>query len=76
MTAHPDSTFSRREWLGATACGALVLRSPGPARAQEKPPVPPLAPLNRFPRMVQEWYVERVRAAEKLGLDEIGRAHV
>lgn len=26
----------------------------------------PLAPLNRFPRMVQEYFVERVRQAEQL----------
>lgn len=32
--------------------------------AQEKA----LEPLNRFPRMVQEYFVEQVRAAEQLGL--------
>ena len=29
---------------------------------------PALAPLNRFPRMVQEYFVERARAAEKVGI--------
>jgi dienelactone hydrolase len=35
--------------------------------AQSKKAAPALSPLNRFPRMVQEWYVERVRAAESIG---------
>ena len=30
---------------------------------------PTLAPLNRFSRMMQEFYVEQVRAAERLGLE-------
>jgi dienelactone hydrolase len=38
--------------------------------AQEAKPedAGPLTPLNRFPRMVQEFFVERVRAAEQAGL--------
>lgn len=41
-----------------TAFSALVARG---AEAQE------LAPLNRFPRMVQEYFVQRVRRSEQLG---------
>ncbi len=36
--------------------------SMSPLRAQEQPP-----PLNRFPRMMQEWLVDQVRAAEARG---------
>ena len=58
--------LSRRQWLLASAAAPLALTSR--SVAQPKQPVA-LAPLNRFPRMVQEWYVEQVRAAEKVGLD-------
>lgn len=34
----------------------------------QETPATTLAPLNRFPRMVQEFFVEQVRAAEQLGL--------
>jgi len=40
----------------------------GSAAAEEQKPAAPLAPLNRFPRMVQEYFVERVRTAEQAGL--------
>ena len=50
-------------WLGA-GCGCLAAESLAWA-APSKPEPPPLAPLNRFPRMVQEYYVARVRAAEQ-----------
>ena len=46
----------------------MGVSSPGVLTAQEKVPTP-FTPLNRFPRMVQEYYVEQVRAAEKIGLD-------
>jgi dienelactone hydrolase len=57
---HP--TLSRRGFCAA----ALAPLVPARARAQDKQPAP-LAPLNRFPRTVHDWYVERVRAAERLG---------
>jgi dienelactone hydrolase len=53
-------TLSRRELFAvasALACGSRL-------SAAEPPP---LAPLNRFPRMVQEWFVTQVRAAERAG---------
>ena len=63
-------SLSRRQWFQVAGASALSLAPPLPrVLADEKPPAPPLAPLNRFPRTVQEFYVERVRAAEKIGAD-------
>lgn len=62
--------LSRRQWLAATAASPLVGHFPARALAEQQRPVAPgLAPLNRFPRMVQEFYVEQVRAADKKGAD-------
>ena len=56
-------TPSRRHLLAAPlALGFDGLR----ALAQDKQPAA-LAPLNRFPRSVQDWNVEQVRAAERTG---------
>jgi dienelactone hydrolase len=38
------------------------------ALCAEKADTPRFAPLNRFPRMVQEYFVERVRAIEQTGI--------
>lgn len=63
-------SLSRRQWFQVAGASALSLAPPLPrVLADEKPPAPPLAPLNRFPRTVQEFYVERVRAAEKIAAD-------
>jgi len=57
--------ISRRQWLQTAGASAISLGLPLPqVFAQEKSA---LAPLNRFPRAVQEWYVAQVRAAEKRG---------
>jgi cephalosporin-C deacetylase-like acetyl esterase len=64
MLTHP--TLSRRQWLAAAGLSPLALNLPLPAFAQQKQPAA-LSPLNRFPRMVQEWYVGQVRAAENRG---------
>jgi cephalosporin-C deacetylase-like acetyl esterase len=57
-------TPSRRHVLAAPlALGLDSIR----ALAQEKQPAAALAPLNRFPRSVQDWYVEQARAAERAG---------
>lgn len=37
------------------------------AAAADAPGKPALAPLNRFPRMVQEWFVTQLRAIESAG---------
>jgi len=64
---HHDSLLTRRQLfcVGAASLAATALPHP-PVIAQQKTGTP-LAPLNRFPRMVQEWYVEQVRAAERAG---------
>ena len=60
---------SRRDWfrqLGlATAGAALGGTLPLPAAQAAAAEV--IAPLNRFPRMVQEYFVARVREVEALG---------
>ncbi|MCE9563919.1 MAG: prolyl oligopeptidase family serine peptidase [Planctomycetes bacterium] len=63
-------SLSRRQWLLAAGVSPFALDLSGHALGQEKRPAPAaLTPLNRFPRMVQEFYVEQIRAAEKIGLD-------
>ncbi len=63
--------FSRRELLRSTALGACGLAlgeswlAPALQAATKAKAAPrPLEPLNRFPRMVQEYFVERLREAE------------
>ena len=61
-------TLSRRQCLqvlGLNAASLACFESTSTAFAAN-PPTP--APLNRFPRMVQEYFVERARAAEKVGI--------
>jgi dienelactone hydrolase len=62
-----NSPLSRRQWFQATGLASLSMGTMAfpnyRAFAQEKPF--PLAQLNRFPRMVHEFYVEQVRAAER-----------
>ncbi len=67
-----SSRLSRRSLLKRSGIGALGLSLPGvPAMAgsqeAEAQPAPPIAALNRFPRMVQEYFVKRVRDAEREG---------
>ncbi len=62
--------LSRRQWLVSAGAFPVAFPFSPQATGQQKPPTPPaLSPLNRFPRAVQEWYVERVRTAEKLGTE-------
>src|SRR6186713_1180209 len=72
------STFSssdRRSFLqGASSTllawplSQIVLPSVGSAAEVVKPAATTaLEPLNRFPRMMQEWLVEQVRASERRG---------
>lgn len=69
--SRPSWTLSRRQLLQAAVVQAvslpvlpcLVTRQ----LAAGEPPAP-LTPLNRFPRMVQEYFVDQVRAAEAKSL--------
>lgn len=56
--------ISRREWLGLAGAGGAGLLINGQARGESAE----LRPLNRFPRMLQEYYVTRVREIERAGL--------
>lgn len=60
--------LSRRQWFQAAGSGALAWSVPDLTFARQKQPAPALTPLNRFPRMVQEFYVEQVRRAEASGI--------
>src|SRR5688572_17932173 len=63
----PLPHLTRRQLFRVAGLTSVALTSGARrALAQEKQP-PPLAPLNRFARNVHEWYVEQVRAAEKIG---------
>jgi dienelactone hydrolase len=70
--AAPAITLSRRTLLRLATCSAAAGGFAFPvslsrsilAQESEAKPQPDLQPLNRFSRMVQEWFVEQVRAAE------------
>ena len=56
--------LSRRDWMKACTIALSPSLALGQERAAES-----LAPLNRFPRIVQEWYVSRIREVENASLD-------
>jgi dienelactone hydrolase len=58
-----STSMNRRDWFQLS--GLALLEPAAQARGEGEP----LAPLNRFPRAVQEWYVAQVREAEKRSLD-------
>lgn len=68
-----DSFFSRRHFIGtsslATLSGSLFsgVRSVKAQSAVKTASVGSLEPLNRFPRMMQDWLVTEVRASEARG---------
>lgn len=58
--------IGRRQWIqwtGLASCGVLT----GRVRAAEKQ----YEPLNRYPRMVHEWFVDQVRRAERRKLQRL-----
>ncbi len=57
--------FDRRQWFAAAGSLALLARAGQSAWSQAVV----IEPLNRFPRMVHEWFVGQVRAAEQRGLE-------
>lgn len=62
---HPAMT--RRQCLRLFGLSAASLTFEGNRSAIFAADPPALVPLNRFSRMVQEYFVERARAAEKVG---------
>ena len=64
LVTRPPCTISRRHFLLAAGQSSIGLGLSGRLAGQARPREDVLAPLNRFPRMVQEWFVEQVRAAE------------
>ena len=67
----PVGAFSRRRLLQAAVAQAVSLPLVPwlvTQRASAGEPPAPLVQLNRFPRMVQEFFVAQVRAAEAKGL--------
>jgi dienelactone hydrolase len=68
LTRHCSGSFqfTRRQWLGTVGLHTLGLCF---AARTANAAQPALSPLNRFPRMVQEYFVAQVRAAEKAGLE-------
>jgi dienelactone hydrolase len=68
--------ISRRQMLYALSVGGAgtALDWHGPAHATQTalaPGAPPLTPLNRFPRMVQEFFVERENALHQQRLERL-----
>ena len=72
-----STSISRRTMLrtlsaggvGAAVAGPFPAYAMQPARAAE---TPPLLPLNRFPRMVQEFFVERENDIHRQRLERLG----
>src|SRR5262249_17467448 len=60
-----EPVLTRRDLLAVAALPALGFASPLIAAHQPAPA--PAPPLNRSPRMVQEYFVRQVRAAEQRG---------
>ncbi len=65
--------INRREALALGLSGLLLGEHPFAAQsiAAEPAAIEHLEPLNRFPRMVQEYFVARVRQAEKVGAADL-----
>lgn len=60
--------LSRRELLQLASLSALGLASPPSLLAQTTEQAKALSPLNRFPRMMQDYYVAHVREIEAAGI--------
>jgi dienelactone hydrolase len=72
MSAINGLTFTRRELLQLLGFQAAAVALSGLVSVAETMEIQPqeggeLRPFNRFPRMVHEYFVERVRAAERIG---------
>ena len=60
--SHEFAAFLSRGVLPLLVCAAAISMRPVVSSAQQKDPA--LQPLNRFPRMVQEYFVDQVRQVE------------
>ena len=68
MESFPFPSASRREWLhlaGGLALSGLGLPSRARAQSPSATAAANLVPYQRFPRMVHEYYVAKVRGIEK-----------
>lgn len=61
-----DHGLTRREWLALGSAGLAGMTFAPRLFAQSDKVAPTLAPLNRFPRMMQEYLGARVAAAQKM----------
>ena len=73
-----DDTMShqsptRRHFLQVTAAQCLGLSCVTDVLGQQSAGTDNYQPLNRFPRMVHEFYVDQVRASEKRNLEALAR---
>ncbi len=69
-------TISRRQLLEGAGGGALAGAFPLPAAVPPqaaRPSAPALPPLNRFPRMVQEYFVAQVRNSARTGAQPLAK---
>src|SRR5687767_1200986 len=76
QSADRTARISRRQMLYALSVGAAgtAVDWPVPADAAQAAPAagtPPLATLNRFPRMVQEFFVARENALHQQRLERL-----
>lgn len=63
--------LNRRDWLAMVGTASFLGQAP--LRAMAQPVTPQKTPLNRFPRMVQDYFVERVREVERANLQRLNR---
>lgn len=68
LNATDHSSISRRDLLQLASLSALGFATTPQLLAQNAEPAKSLLPLNRFPRMMQEYVVARVRAIEQAGI--------
>lgn len=65
---HNPFAISRRDWLQSLSLTALGVASTPTLFAQTAEQAKALPPLNRFPRMMQNYYVAQVREIEAAGI--------
>lgn len=68
MTPDAPAGLSRRQSLQLAGAGLAGLILPGAIHAQQAAPAP-LDPPRRFPRMVHDYYLRKVRTIERRGLE-------